>query len=266
MNIVRWNPMGDLYSARHRFNRLFEDFFTEHTDWQKLQKKFIRQWANERLMRLIEKEGAVLLGPGRTMERESFQETGQRALLSLVNYMKEAEVINVKVENYEEASFTGGDLAGFMDMLLVNKSGREIVLDIKWGGFQYRADDLNNNSHLQLAIYSYLRKQQGKDGQWPEQAYFIIENARLLAQNNNFFPSALVFSSETGETAKNLWTRFEKTWRWRRKQIENGTIEVTVTGTESDLESVPPETGMVIDEHNDRFNDYWVLTGWGENA
>jgi len=27
MNIVRWNPMGDLYTARHRFNRLFEDFF-----------------------------------------------------------------------------------------------------------------------------------------------------------------------------------------------------------------------------------------------
>jgi len=27
MNIVRWNPMGDLYSARNRFNRLFEDFF-----------------------------------------------------------------------------------------------------------------------------------------------------------------------------------------------------------------------------------------------
>jgi len=27
MNIIRWNPMGDMNSTRHRINRLFEDFF-----------------------------------------------------------------------------------------------------------------------------------------------------------------------------------------------------------------------------------------------
>ncbi|MFC1812865.1 PD-(D/E)XK nuclease family protein [Thermodesulfobacteriota bacterium] len=247
-------------------HRLFEDFFTKHNNWSSLQKNSISRWVNERLKRLIEEEGAVLLRPGKTMERELFQETGRRALLSLVRHMKEARIKDVKVENYEEARFTGGDLAGYMDMLLVDQEGREIVLDIKWGGLPYRAADLRNNNHLQLVIYSYLRKQRRKGRRWPEQAYFIIENARLLAQNNTIFPSALVFGTETGETAKDLWKKFEVTWQWRRKQMNNGIVEVTVTGTEADSESIPPEDGMTIEEHNDHFNDYSVLTGWGENA
>ena len=43
-------------------------------------------------------------------------------------------------------------------------------------------------------------------------------------------------------------------------------MEVTVTGTEPDAASVPPEDGMPIEDVNDRFSEYGVLTGWGEEA
>ena len=34
-------------------------------------------------------------------------------------------------------------------------------------------------------------------------------------------------------------------------------------GAEPTEGSTPPEDGLSIDEYNDAFNDYAVLTGWG---
>ena len=61
-----------------------------------------------------------------------------------------------------------------------------------------------------------------------------------------------------------IWQKMEKTWKWRRQQIDKGLIEVTVTGTESDEGSDAGEDALLIPETSDSFNDYWVLTGWGE--
>ena len=72
--------------------------------------------------------------------------------------------------------------------------------------------------------------------------------------------------SSTGETTADLWRRFEATWRWRRKQMDTGLVEVTVTGTEPNAASAPPEDVMPIEDVNDRFSEYGVLTGWGGDA
>ena len=80
------------------------------------------------------------------------------------------------------------------------------------------------------------------------------------------FPARSACMSSTGETTADLWRRFEATWHWRRRQMEAGLVEVTVTGTEPDDASLPPPEGMLIDDVNDRFNDFEVLTGWGEDA
>jgi len=75
-----------------------------------------------------------------------------------------------------------------------------------------------------------------------------------------------VFAPVDEQGAAALWAAFESTWRWRRGQLDQGQIEVTVTGTESDGRSLAPEDGLAIGEHNDRFNEYATLTGWPEDA
>ena len=258
-------PSGNLLKGI-LIHRLFEEFFNEHRDWRKLSETKIIGWLKKQLPILLEQEGSTLLGSGKVMEREVLNDTAKRALLSFIMHLKSAKIKDVVTEKYEKGRFKGGKLNGFIDMLLIDAKDREIVLDIKWSGLKYRAEDLRNNSHFQLATYAHLRKQNSGKACWPDQAYFIIDNAMLLSQNNKTFPSALVFASSTGETTENLWKRFENTWKWRRKQLDDGKIEVTVTGTESDEYSTPPNNGLSIEEYNDRFNDYRALTGWENDA
>ena len=43
-------------------------------------------------------------------------------------------------------------------------------------------------------------------------------------------------------------------------------VEVTVAGTDPDQDSTPPDEGLQMESDADRFNDFAVLTGWGEDA
>ena len=54
-----------------------------------------------------------------------------------------------------------------------------------------------------------------------------------------------------------------QTWLWRRGQLNQGRIELTVTGTEPDGASVPDEGALEIPKTSDSFNDFKVLTGFG---
>ena len=154
------------------------------------------------------------------------------------------------METYQSTPFLAGNLNGYIDLLLTCKDGSEKVLDMKWSYAKYRIEELKENRQLQLATYAYLRKKIGKVDIWPPQAYFIIDSAQLLTQDKRSFPGSLACMSATGETTPDLWRRFEATWRWRRKQMDAGLVEVTVTGTEPDAESAPPANGMHIDDVN----------------
>ena len=86
----------------------------------------------------------------------------------------------------------------------------------------------------------------------------------MLAQNTDYFPEAIEIKPNTDENHAVIWQKMKKTWEWRRKQLDNGLIEVTVGGTEADIHSDPGEDALVIPKSNDDFNDYKVLTSWGE--
>ena len=244
-------------------HRLIEYFFQQHPDWIKMTTERITAWMENVLPRLLEEEGATLLTPGMAAEKEAFREIAQRSLLALVKHLSTARIKDVRVEQYDTAQLFDGELDGYIDLLLTDDKGKESVVDVKWGGYQYREDDLRKNLSFQLAVYAYLRKKSAGLTYWPAQANFIIDGPRMLTQNRKAFPDAIVIASESGEGVDRLWERFVVTWRWRRDQLDQGLVEVTVKGTESNEKSTPPVDGLSIDEYNDTFNDYAVLTGWG---
>jgi hypothetical protein len=88
----------------------------------------------------------------------------------------------------------------------------------------------------------------------------------MIAQNNHFFVDAeSCRPQDEYANSLTLWAAFEKTWAWRRKQLDAGVIEINVKGTEPDEASVQPEGGLVV-EKTDPFDDYLALTGWPEEA
>jgi hypothetical protein len=182
-----------------------------------------------------------------------------------VEHLQSADVVRVQMELQQEGRFAGGALTGSIDLLATRSDGTEAVVDIKWGGKKYRREALLANSYLQLATYAHLRRDNGA-ALSPALSYFIVMDSTLLSLNHAFFPNAEILEPADEENAAQYWQRFEQSWHWRKSQFERGLVEVTVADTEPTVESAPPEDGLEIPEASDLFNDYSVLTGWGDNA
>jgi hypothetical protein len=151
-------------------------------------------------------------------------------------------------------------LQGTVDMHVVNAEGAQAVIDIKWGGFDYRRQTLAESGYLQLGVYAQLCQQHEK--QWPALGYFIIRDARMLVLASRYFPNADIEHPANGESLLEFWQRVENTWQWRRAQLDQGLIEVTVTDTEPDESSDPGEFALAVPADFDRYDNYTVLTGW----
>lgn len=245
-------------------HELFELFFNAHQDIAAINPEVAEQWAQRQVAELIEQKGAVLLAPGRQAEKHDFISTVTDALKVLINHLQDAGVVSVVMEMACEGRFIGGNLRGSIDLVATNAAGETAVVDFKWGAYEKRRKMLVESGYLQLAVYAQLLNQ--NIGGWPTLGYFIVSKARLLVLDSDFFPNATKEQPENGESLLEFWQRAEKTWQWRRKQIDKGLIEVPVTGTEPDETSSPGEHGLVMPETFDQYDDFGVLTGWSEES
>ncbi len=240
---------------------LFERFFNENPLWAMLDESAIWGWLSSELPHLIETEGAMLLEAGRGVDAQHISGTLERALIALIEHLRSARIETVQPECHGEAAFKRIRIGGAIDLLLTDHVGRETVLDVKWGGEAYRARDLSENRHLQLAMYAYLRR----SGQrFPEQAYFIVEPARVLAQSAATFPGAALRPPRNNESVIDLWQRIGASYDWRRRQLDAGLVEVNVAATTPTDESTPPLTALDVANAPDPFDDFVNLTGWSD--
>ena len=242
-------------------HRLFERYFDENLLWSMLDAQGLRDWFANGLPALIETEAAVLLEPGRGVDKQRVATTLERALVALIDHLRDAEIVSVQPELHAQATFKSIEVGGDIDLLLTDRHGREIVLDVKWGSEAYRVEDLRKNRQLQLATYSYLRKVKRR---WPYQAFFIVESGHVLAQDASVFANAVVCAPANGETIEKLWKRVGASYDWRRGQLDAGLIEVNVDSTLPTEQSLPPGGALDVASDPDRFDDYVNLTGWTE--
>lgn len=243
---------------------LFDRYFQAHPDIAALDAAAAERWAREQAVPLIEQQGAVLLAPGRQAEKEEFITTIARALGELVRQLGLAGVASVRMESPFTGRFKGGAIGGVIDLIATKPSGETAVLDLKWGGFDYRRQMLVDSSYLQLGVYAQLLFQNEK--RHPALGYFILRNARLLMLDSDFFPDATVEKPANGENALELWQRVEATWQWRRDQLDRGLIEVPVGDTEPDEVSDPGDAALALPATFDSFDDHWALAGWRDDA
>ena len=247
-------------------HRLFEWLFTsQELDWRSVDQPELQGWVDAHFPVLLEQEGANFLLLGKAREAEELRLIAVSAAWALIGHLRTAKSKAVRMEEFAEGHFCGGRLAGRIDMLVSGPAEREAVLDLKWGWFKYKCGELRENRQLQLAVYAVMRKQ--ATAKWPEQAYYILDEARMAVQNNKFFEKASVCApTEEYANTPTLWVAFEETWKWRREQLDAGRIELNVEGTEPDESSLPPDRALPVAEASDRFDDYVVLTGWPEGA
>ena len=246
-------------------HRMIEKFFQTHDDWRRVQDADVLAWTEAELPGIIEREGAVLLAPGRGIDRQRVTATLERGLVRLLTHLRSAGIEQVTPEASGEVLFAGRHLTGAIDLALILENGQRAVLDVKWAGESYRSELLTENRALQLATYSYLKKNLDESEFWPPGAFFILSTGNVLANDQSIFPDAILYPSKDGGGVADIWGRLLFTHDWRWAQLENGQIEVVTEHTVPDGLSIPPDAGLRPVNGGDRYDGFMHLTGW-ENS
>lgn len=243
-------------------HRMIEEFFRAHVDWRSIPIRDVLAWVRAAYPKLVEREGAVLLEPGRGVDRQRVGVTLERSVVRLLEHLRAANVEHVAPEVSRESPFAERRLVGAIDLLLTDANRYRAVVDVKWGSQSYRRGLLVENRALQLATYAYLEKTLDAAGRWPHIAFFILSTGNLLTNGDSQFPEAVVATSASGEGAADLWGRLGVTYRWRWEQLGRRQIEVVTELTEPDEFSTPPDTGLTAVAGSNPYDEFIHLTGW----
>jgi len=229
-------------------------------------------WLESIWPRLLETEGANFLMPGSQTGGQRLLEDARRAIWDLVGHMKKAQAVSAEADvHMEPIPFEGTMLGGIIDLKMTNRQGKTAVVDLKFGQAKPKRKELETHTALQLAAYGKLVSEKS-GGVWPAVAYYILRSGSLLAQDQTFFPDAVpITCSSASPGPEAMWGAFLDVWHWRRKQLDEGWIEVPVEGTDATdgtsacPSSVPPLAEWTSDPTVIRYDDFKFLTGWEAN-
>jgi ATP-dependent helicase/nuclease subunit B len=175
--------------------------------------------------RLVREEAAVLLRAGQASELSQLKRQLCHAVDALANLLATSKLEVVGVEVQTAAAWRNGQLEGCIDLLLKDCSGREVVLDLKWGSSRYR-QLLAGGAALQLAIYVALRRLVSGAAQLPLAGYFSLGNGRLIDTDSD--PSLVSFESSSGNSGlSETWEQLEATVEFVEALLDQGRIPVT---------------------------------------
>ncbi len=197
-----------------------------------------------------------LFRAGNEHERERVRTVIGRAAGDVVGALASAGLTVKSVEKaYSKAAF-GTTLEGTPD--LVAKAGAAAVIDLKWGGGKYRAEELQRGTSTQLAAYSHLVRE---DGPYPPVAYFILTEQRLYTTDPTRFKGGVVVAGAGPEAT---WLLLQKAWDARWAEVQEG--DVQASGHSTLAGELPPEKSEVIDGQlviapGCGFCDYGTLCG-----
>ena len=124
-------------------HRLFEWLFTsQELDWRSVDHPALQGWVDDYFPVLLEQEGANYLLLGKAREAEELRLIAVSAAWALIVHLREPIARRCAWRSLPKVSFCGGRLAGRIDMLVSGPEEREAVLDLKWGWFKYKCEEL----------------------------------------------------------------------------------------------------------------------------
>ena len=221
--------MGNL--AHSVMQDLLEEIQKDSQNWQK---DAVDAWVEKKVPQLFEKEGAVLLMYGREAERVGFVNKLKHAAWALIAAIQDNHWAIKGIEMDLQGRLAGQLITGKADLVL-QREDELAVIDLKWAGKTRFREIVRNQDDLQLTIYSKLIT--GGEG-WAHTAYYIMNDAHLMARNNKAFKEAEALSPETDAFSINqhIWDKMEATYEWRINQIKAGKIEIRNEFTSDILE------------------------------
>jgi len=240
-------------------HRTFERFFENHPDLTNLKKGEIEKWVKSFFKTLFQEEGSNLLLPENSRSKIYLENTILSSLPVLVSSLQKDSWEVVGIEKEIKGTLFGQKVTSKIDLLLKRKN-EFAVIDYKWSGFTKKLSDVGIGADLQLAIYSKLSTE---DSSYAHTAYFIIDEAKLIAKDNKAFSSALLprVDDTSLRTYADIIALMENTFEFRMKELGSGFIDLDTNEKEKkkqfdNEELVPYPDTIYLD------NAFLTFLGW----
>ncbi|HEY6727144.1 MAG TPA: PD-(D/E)XK nuclease family protein [Polyangiaceae bacterium] len=170
---------------------------------------------------LIEREGALLLRPGKAHERAQRRQQFLAAALALRQVLDSNSLSVLAVERTFEVPWRDAHLTGRWDLLVQRACGSRGVIDVKWGHSGYQKL-LELGAALQLA--SYVKALEVLEGAEAFAGYFSLTSRRF------FGPSGVALegmATVRGPCLSDTWRRIERTLPLVQARVAGGRLDVT---------------------------------------
>ena len=197
---------------------------------------YVESHYEEALHRALLRKGALLLLPEHHLDKDRLTYQLRKCVKNLAALVEEngLTVINCEQKelgqlDFEEEIF----LKGYIDMVLEDESGNEVVFDLKWTSKKDKFQKmLEKNRALQLAIYQAMLKKHSSESAVVRTAYYVMPQGKLFS--SDIFKGAN-FEQITPDSQGDVMDQLRKGYTERRKEINEGVIETADKEPVADL-------------------------------
>ena len=187
---------------------------------------FVVNHYEEALHRAFLRKGALLLLPEHHLDKDRLTYQLRKCVKNLATIVEEngltvviCEQKEVEQLDFKEKIF----MKGYIDMVLRDENGNEVVFDLKWTSkkdkFQKK---LEKNRALQLAIYQAMLKKHSGEAAVVRTAYYVMPQGKLFS---TYIFKGANFELITPVSQDGVMDQLRKGYTERRKEINDGIIE-----------------------------------------
>lgn len=187
---------------------------------------YVNEHYEEELNRALIQKGAILLLPEHHLDRERLRYRFRSCVSKLATIIQENNLTVIQCEQKEEhdLNFEGGIiLQGYIDMLLRDSEGNDVVFDLKYVSKKNKfIPVLENNRVLQLAIYKAMLLNHDQPPKAVRTAYFVMPYGILFSTDHFLGENCELI---TPKIQAELMPQLRNGYAERVKEISEGRIE-----------------------------------------
>lgn len=187
---------------------------------------YVNEHYEEELNRALIQKGAILLLPEHHLDRERLRYRFRSCVSKLATIIQENNLTVIQCEQKEEhdLNFEGGIiLQGYIDMLLRDSEGNDVVFDLKYVSKKNKfIPVLENNRALQLAIYKAMLLNHDQPPKAVRTAYFVMPYGILFSTDHFLGENCELI---TPKIQAELMPQLRNGYAERVKEICEGRIE-----------------------------------------
>ena len=217
----------------------------------------------------LARKGALLLLPKHHLGRERLHHQLIRCVNNLAEIIEKNRMTVIKCEQEElqQLEFEGGIMMkGFIDMVLKDDKGKDVIFDLKWTSKKDKYKNLiESNRDAQLAIYRAMMQAHELHPDDVRTAFFVMPQGKIISSDDF---ADCHFEKVGRKSTDDIMEMLRKGYAERRKEISEGRIETSnlmpITEIEyANIEGVFPlekDDARPLKKAENKYSDYKCFT------